>query len=83
MMPGEFFALFVKMKEVRIVGSLCYGRRDGRADFDIALDILAHHGELMREQMITHRFPLEQIDQGFQAANDKASGSIKVSLAPA
>lgn len=83
MQQPQLNALFLMMKEVKIVGSLCYGASGSRADFEIALDILARHGELMREQMITHRFPLERIGEGFEAANDKSSGSIKVSIAPA
>jgi len=83
MQQPQLNALFVMMKEVRLVGSLCYGAAGSRADFEIALDILARDGEAIRGNMITHRFPLEQIAEGFQAANDKASGSIKVSIAPA
>lgn len=83
MQPPELNALFVMMKEVRIVGSLCYGRRDGRADFEIALDILSRQGELMRQHMVTHRFPLADIAAAFQAANDKTTGSIKVSVSAA
>ncbi|MFM7143604.1 MAG: zinc-binding dehydrogenase [Alphaproteobacteria bacterium] len=74
-------ALFLMMKEVRLVGSMCYGRRDGRADFELALDVLASEGEKLRSTMITHRFPLDRIADGFAAANDKSSGSIKVSIA--
>ena len=76
-------ALLVMMKEARIVGSLCYGRRGGRADFEIALDILAREGALLRERLVTHRFPLDELDTAFRAANDKTSGSIKVSVAAA
>jgi 2-desacetyl-2-hydroxyethyl bacteriochlorophyllide A dehydrogenase len=83
MQQPQLNALFVMMKEAHIVGSLCYGATGSRADFDIALDILAREGETMRREMITHRFPLEQIADGFAAANDKTSGSIKVSIAPA
>jgi threonine dehydrogenase-like Zn-dependent dehydrogenase len=36
----------------------------------------------MRREMVTHRFPLDQIQAGFEAAHDKAGGSIKVSIAP-
>ncbi|MBU6282926.1 alcohol dehydrogenase catalytic domain-containing protein [bacterium] len=73
-------ALFLMMKEVRVVGSMCYGRRDGRADFDLALDILASEGDTLRRTMVTHRFPLDRLAEGFAAANDKSSGSIKVSI---
>jgi len=83
MQQPQLNALFLMMKEVKLVGSLCYGASGSRADFEIALDILARDGEAMRRSMITHRFPLEQIAEGFLAANDKASGSIKVSIAPA
>jgi 2-desacetyl-2-hydroxyethyl bacteriochlorophyllide A dehydrogenase len=83
MQAPELNAIFLMMKEVRIVGSLCYGRRGARADFDIALDILARDGKTMAEHMITHRFALADIDQAFKAANDKTSGSIKVSINPA
>jgi threonine dehydrogenase-like Zn-dependent dehydrogenase len=83
MQMPELNALFLMMKEARIVGSLCYGRRDGRADFEIALDILRRDGEQMRRHMITHRYPLDEIASGFHAANDKTSGSIKVSIAAA
>lgn len=82
MQQPQLNALFLLMKEARIVGSLCYGATGSRADFEIALDILARDGEAMRREMITHRFPLEDIGAGFQAANDKASGSIKVSITP-
>jgi threonine dehydrogenase-like Zn-dependent dehydrogenase len=82
MQPPALNALFVMMKEARIVGSLCYGRRGARADFEIALDILARRGETIRSHMITHRFPLAEIDSAFKVANDKTSGSIKVSIAP-
>lgn len=83
MQQPQLNALFLMMKEVRLVGSLCYGASGSRADFEIALDILARNGELLRKHMITHRFPLEQIAEGFAVANDKSSGSIKVSIAPA
>jgi threonine dehydrogenase-like Zn-dependent dehydrogenase len=83
MQQPQLNALFLMMKEVTIVGSLCYGATGSRADFDIALDILARDGANIRGQMITHRFPLDQIADGFRAANDKTSGSIKVSIAPA
>ncbi len=73
-------ALLLMMKEARIVGSLCYGRRGGRADFEIALDLLARQGGLLRDLMVTHRFPLDQIDAAFRVAADKTTGSIKVSI---
>ena len=66
-------------KEVRIIGSLTYGRPGPRADFDVALALLADQPERFR-RLITHRFPLAEITQGFAAAADKRSGSIKVAI---
>ena len=71
------------MKEVKIVGSLCYSARPARGRHRDRADILACHGELMRRADDHHRFPADRIDEGFKAANDKTSGSIKVSIAPA
>ena len=66
-------------KEVRIVGSLTYSRPGPRADFDVALALLADQPERFR-RLITHRFPLPEITQGFATAADKRSGSIKVAI---
>ncbi|MBP1685760.1 MAG: theronine dehydrogenase-like Zn-dependent dehydrogenase [Deltaproteobacteria bacterium] len=78
----SFNALALMMKEVRITGSMTYNRPGPQADFDVALQLLAAEPERYR-RLITHRFPLEQITQGFEAAADKRSGSIKVSIRPA
>ncbi|MCK6554419.1 alcohol dehydrogenase catalytic domain-containing protein [Candidatus Binatia bacterium] len=74
-------ALFLLMKEVRIVGSLTYGRPDPRADFEIALHLLGAEPERYRK-LITHRVPLRDIARGFALAGDKRAGSIKVSVTP-
>src|SRR5947199_378973 len=52
-----FPALFVLVKELRMIGSLVYGRAGARADFDIVLDILRRQGRRIAEALITHRFP--------------------------
>jgi 2-desacetyl-2-hydroxyethyl bacteriochlorophyllide A dehydrogenase len=75
-------AIHLMIREISLKGSLAYGRDGARADFDIALEILAARGELMRRHLITHRFPLASIDDAFHAAGDKTSGSIKVSVRP-
>lgn len=74
-------ALLLLVKEIRIVGSLTYGRPGPRADFDVALQLLSDHPERFR-QLITHRFPLAEITRGFETAGDKRSGSIKVAIRP-
>jgi 2-desacetyl-2-hydroxyethyl bacteriochlorophyllide A dehydrogenase len=72
-------AVSLILKEVRIIGSQTYGRQGPRADFDVALELLAATPERFR-RLITHRFPLAHIAQGFQVAADKRSGSIKVAM---
>jgi threonine dehydrogenase-like Zn-dependent dehydrogenase len=73
-------ALFVLVKELRIVGSFVYGRAGARADFDIVQDILARQGRRISETLITHSFPLGKIDEAFRVAGDKTTGSIKVTI---
>lgn len=75
-------AIALVVKEVRLIGSLTYGRPGPRADFDVALGLLADQPERFR-QLITHRFPLAEIARGFAAAADKRSGAIKVAIRPA
>src|SRR5438094_716636 len=75
-----FPALFVLAKELRIVGSLVYGRAGARADFDIVLDILRRQGRRIAETLITHRFPLADIGRAFATAADKTTGSIQVTI---
>lgn len=74
-------ALVVVTKEVRLVGSMTYGRYGTRADFDVALRLLADDPERFR-RLITHRFPLADITRGFATAASKRAGSIKVSIHP-
>ncbi len=74
--------MLLMAKEVRLVGSNTYGRPGPRADFDVALDLLAADPERFRF-LITHRVPLTAITAGFETAADKRSGSIKVAIRPA
>lgn len=76
-----FNALLLVTKEVRVVGSLTYGRHRDRADFDDALQILAAHREQAR-QLVTHRFALDAIQTAFDIAADKQTGAIKVAVVP-
>ncbi len=76
-----FNAFSALIKEVRLLGSQTYGRHGPRADFDVALQLLADQPERFR-RLITHRFPLKDIARGFEVAGDKRSGSIKVAIRP-
>lgn len=79
--PPRLPALAFSTKELRLVGSNCYGRAAGRSDFEIGIGLLARHAAQLR-QLVTHRFALDQVNEAFAAAADKRSGSIKVHLTP-
>lgn len=74
-------AMPILLKEIRLVGAVCYGRPGPRTEFGLAVDLL---DELLAplEPLVTHAFPLERAAEAFAAAADKASGSIKVRLLP-
>jgi L-iditol 2-dehydrogenase len=73
-------ALLLVVKEVRIVGSMTYGRTIARADFEWALEILSRDPTGFA-RLITHRFELAELASAFATAADKRSGAIKVSVA--
>ena len=68
--------------EVEIIGSMVYSARDGRSDYQVALEIIADNAEAARS-LITHRFSLDDVQTAFETALDKSTQSIKVHLNPA
>jgi threonine dehydrogenase-like Zn-dependent dehydrogenase len=74
-------ALALVAKEVRLLGSMTYGRAGARADFDVALDLLRTHIDLA-QTLITHRFALDAVQTAFDTAADKRSGAVKVTVLP-
>lgn len=79
--PSQIPALDFSTKEITMVGSNCYGRSGSHTDFEIALELLRKNVDPLTA-LITHRFPLDEVNQAFTAAADKHSGSIKVHLIP-
>jgi threonine dehydrogenase-like Zn-dependent dehydrogenase len=77
--PPPCDALSLVVKEVRLVGSLTYGCRDGRSDFELALEMMASNAPLVRD-LVTHRFELGEIREAFETAADKSRGTIKVAV---
>jgi threonine dehydrogenase-like Zn-dependent dehydrogenase len=77
--PPRCPALALLVKEVRLVGSLTYGRVGTRADFEVAIQLLARTPAA--RDMITHRFVLGELRSGLETAADKSSGAIKVTIA--
>ncbi len=74
-------ALDFSTKELTLVGSNCYGRTGSHSDFEIALQLLADQLDTFRA-LVTHRFPLEEVNRAFETAADKSTGSIKVAILP-
>ncbi|MBI4305273.1 MAG: zinc-binding dehydrogenase [Chloroflexi bacterium] len=68
------------LAELNFVFSNCYSVVDGRHDFEVAIDMLAS-GRVALRQIVTHVFPLNDIQKGFETAYDKGTGSIKVHIA--
>ena len=79
--PPPCNALALVVKEVRLVGSITYGRGGRQADFEIALQLLASNASIARD-LVTHRFALEGIREAFETASDKKRGTIKVAVTP-
>ncbi|MBL7201659.1 MAG: zinc-binding dehydrogenase [Anaerolineae bacterium] len=69
-------------KEVSLNWVWSYGLWQGVPEFQVALDLMTG-GRVDAAPLISHRFPLDSIDQAFAAAADKrASGAVKVLVIP-
>lgn len=79
--PPALPALALLAKEVRVIGSLMYDRTGPRADFQIAIDLIRQQRGVLAD-LVTHRVPLENIQQAFVTASDKRAGAIKVAVMP-
>ena len=73
--------LHLAINEVEIIGSMTYAATEGRADYAVALDIVAQYAE-QAKRLVTHRFALDDVNTAFAAAMDKSTRSIKVHLQP-
>jgi threonine dehydrogenase-like Zn-dependent dehydrogenase len=70
-------------KELDLVGSFCHGvdshRGSSAHSFSRALEILGTCAPLRR--LVTHVFPLDELQRGVETAADRDAGAIKVLLA--
>ncbi len=69
------------VKELQWLGAMAYERHDGVREVDEAAAMLAARPEIV-DTLVTHRFPLDDAAEAFRVAGDRASGAIKVVLAP-
>lgn len=81
---GNFFeptpivpALF--QKELNLITSIAYKCAEPERSFVEAARLLSENPHIA-DAIITHRFPLEGVAEGFAAASDKNSGAIKVAF---
>ena len=74
-------AVTLMARELTLVGSMCYAHDRRVGDFDLALETLLRHRDVLSE-LITHRFSLDQVSHAFAAAADKKAGAIKVHIMP-
>ncbi|MDE0637309.1 MAG: alcohol dehydrogenase catalytic domain-containing protein [Candidatus Poribacteria bacterium] len=80
--PLTFSERFARSRELTVLWSFCYGRRGGKTEFQIAIDLLAA-GKLDPTLLVTHRFNLDEITQAFAvAAGRDEHGSVKVLVMP-
>ena len=74
-------AMLLVLKEVRLIGAVCYRRTGPRTEFGLATELLV---ELLPalEPLVTHTRSLDAVAEAFAIAADKSTGSIKVRLTP-
>jgi threonine dehydrogenase-like Zn-dependent dehydrogenase len=77
--PMELNLFDSLLREVAIYSVTCYDVIDGVHDYEIAIDLLAS-GDIPYRDIVTHKYPLTDIQKGFATAYDKNSGSIKVHI---
>lgn len=65
------------MKEIELIASATYVCKAPNRNFEEAGRVLAERPELPG-LLVTHRFPLDAVDEAFAAAADRAAGAIKV-----
>jgi L-iditol 2-dehydrogenase len=69
-----------QMKEIKLIPSASYSFWDIYPEMQISLDLLAK-GKLNAKKMITHSFPLDDINKAFETAqNKKETGAVFVAL---
>ena len=80
--PQSIDSTSALLRELTVTWFYSHGRRGERAEYEIALELMAK-GKIKPERLITHHFPLEQIREAFSVAdNHAATGSIKVVINP-
>jgi threonine dehydrogenase-like Zn-dependent dehydrogenase len=74
--PTALDALFC-LKEIELLPSNTYTCKSPHRNFEEAGRLLSAAPQIARA-MVTHRFPLDAVDEAFSAARDRSGGAIKV-----
>ncbi len=70
----------IQMSEITLIPSASFAFRDLYAEQVMVLDLLTR-GKLRTQELITHRFPLDRINEAFETAqNRRETGAIFVGL---
>lgn len=70
----------IQMSEIQIVPSASFAFHDIYPEQGMVLDLLAA-GKLNAKKLITHRFPLDQINEAFETAEAKQdTGAVFVAI---
>ena len=75
--PLEVNLSTIVWSEAFITGSNCYGYSGMETDFEAAIELISS-GKVDAKKLVTHRYPLEEIEEAFRVSADKTSGAIKV-----
>jgi L-iditol 2-dehydrogenase len=63
--------------EKTLTGSFCYAEEDGVHDFERAMTLISA-GTVDVDALVSHRFPLADLEAAFATAADKSGGAVKV-----
>lgn len=75
--PLEVNLSSIVWSEASITGSNCYGYSGMETDFEAAIELI-NTGKVDATKLVTHNYPLEEIQEAFRISADKSSGAIKV-----
>lgn len=79
--PQTFDARKAVFREIRMFFPVTYGTLDGISDFELALELLVRDQDTLA-RLVTHRLPLDRVDEAFALAADKGTGALRVVVTP-
>ena len=68
-------------EEIKLIGSVMYGRAGGASEFGIGVDLLARYRDSL-PLFQTRKFALKDAREAFECALDKTQGTVKVAVLP-